>query len=318
MSHQQIRRVCRLLALVAAAVPLISCNILTQLVSDAGSLEVEIEYTDVWYRETFGYTRQAENIRHFVLVVPESEAGRAGAAEIFTSLRFPTGPGELSMQEDRAALAWALDYLHEAPGGYFAGQFAPGTYYVAVAFIAAPIDREEAGHSDDTTLYPGITGGGASTDYEALVIEAGVTRSVKYILTDANGWACPWLYVYDGRGFIRSAEILRNLRGEANERTETSHIGPVKIVDGKITFKVAEEKRELSFIDEFYIIADGVKVPLGAGAAQAAGKDQNYLVIAGGESYEFSFDLPGSFAGKDRADVWVVVTGFYIPGERQE
>ena len=203
----------------------------------------------------------------------------------------------------------------EAPGGHFRGQFEPGTYYVAAAFIAAPISREDAGHPDDAILYAGITGGGASTDYRRIEIEPG-ENTIKLNLTDRDGWACPWLYVYNGRSFERRTEILRNIRGKQNERTEVSPIGPVEIVDGTVILMVAEEKEEISFIDDLYVIVDGIEVRAEANscaAAKVAENDQDYLVITRGESFEFRFILPGPFAGRQRATVSVVASGFYVP-----
>lgn len=154
--------------------------------SGTGILDVTIDYTGTWYRETFGYAPDAENIRHVVLVLSESEAERAGAGWILTSLTF--GPDGFGVREDRLEYAWALDYLHDAPEGYFSGEFAPGTYVVAAAFLAAPLSREEAGVSEDTILWAGITGGGASTEYQTIVIEAGQTTAVTFTMTDDDGW----------------------------------------------------------------------------------------------------------------------------------
>jgi hypothetical protein len=280
-----------------------------------GFLEADIDYSGTWYRETFSYTRQAENIRHFVLVMPEDQVDRVTADKVFSSISFPTDPGALSMREGREDFAWTLDYLHEAPNGRFRGEFEPGTYYVAAAFIAAPISREEAGHPDDAILYAGITGGGASTDYRRIEIEPGENTITLY-LTDRDGWACPWLYVYNGRSFERRTEILRNIRGKQNEQTEVSPIGPVEIVDGAITLMVAEEKEEVSFLDALYIIVDGIEVHAetnSRGVARVAENDRDYLVISGGESFEFRFTLPGSSAGRQQTTISVVVSGFYVP-----
>jgi hypothetical protein len=280
-----------------------------------GLLEVDIDYSGDWYRETFGYTSRAKNIKHFVLVMPASEVNRATAAEIFTSIRFPTSPHVLLMTEDRKEFSWALEYLYEAPEGHFRGQFEPGTYYVAAAFIAAPLSKEEAGLSDDVILYPGVTGGGASADYREIVIEPGESK-IEFSLSDENGWACPWLYVYSGHHFERRTEILRMARGKQNEKRELSFIGPVEISDLSVVLAIAEEKEETAFIDEFYIVADGLKVYAEANAqvaAKVAKKDQDYLIITSGESYEFSFNLPDSFAGRENTSVSVVVSGFYVP-----
>ncbi len=321
MPHQRLRWTRVLAAFVPVMALLFSCPVsIFRFLSptatlDVGFLEVNIDYNDDFYVDTFGYSRQAANIKHFVLVVPESEANRASPDAIFTRLRFPTHPDDALLEAGSEEFAWALDYLYAAPEGRFKGEFAPGRYFVAVAFIAAPVSREESGYGDDVILWPGITGGGASTDFQEVAIEPGETTSLEFMLTDANGWACPWLYVYNGRDFERRTEILRNLRGRQNERTEVSLLGLVKTVDGAIILKVAEERAEISFIDELYITVDGVKVRAEGEphvAAQVAERDQDYWMIARGESSEFRFRLPGSLASREQTTVSVVVSGFYV------
>jgi len=282
-----------------------------------GSLEVDVDYRGTWYRETFSYTRQAENVAHVVLVMPESQVDRATADQVFSSIDFTTAPGTLTTREGREEFAWALAHVHHAPGGHFRGQFEPGTYYVAAAFVAAPLSRVEAGQPDDETLYVGMTGGGASTDYWKTVIEPG-ENAVTVSLTDGDGWACPWLYVHDGDSFQKRTEILRNVRGRRNEQTEISPVGPVEIVDGSITLMVAEEKNEITFIDQLYLLVEGIEVHAEASddvAVSVAERDQDYLVIASSQSRAFRFRLPDSFSGRQRAAVSVVVTGFYVPLE---
>lgn len=277
-----------------------------------GFLNVDINYTGSWYRETFGYTRYAKNIKHLVLVAPKSAMSRASAAEIFSSVRFPTEPGWLGMRKDE--LSWALEYLHLAPGGRFRGQFEPGIYYIAAAFIAAPISKEEAGHGDDVILYPGVTGGGASTDYQEIEIESG-ENEIQIGLTDANGWACPWLYVHNGQRFERRTEILRNVRGRENERVEISHIGPVKVIDGSVILRIAEEKNEISFIDKLHVVVDGMEIDPEASsdaADRVAARDEERLTIAAGQFYEFAFVLPEPLASQEQVEISVVVSGFYI------
>ncbi|MGC9395166.1 MAG: hypothetical protein ACP5J4_09940 [Anaerolineae bacterium] len=284
---------------------------------DIGFLDVDIDYRGTWYRETFSYTREAENIAHFVIVMPESQVDRATADQIFSSIDFALLPDILTIREDRSEFAWALDYLHKAPGGHFRGQFEPGAYDVAAAFVAAPLSKEEAGQPDDVILYAGMTGGGASTDYWKIQIAPG-ENAIVVSLTDRDGWACPWLYVYDGRAFERRTEILRNVRGNQNERIEVSAIGLVEVVDGAITLRIAEEKDELTFIDEFYILVDGAKVQAetdSGAAASVVAKDGDYLTLAKGDSQEFRFRLPDTFIAKRRVAVSVVVSGFYVPLE---
>ncbi|MCZ7545234.1 MAG: hypothetical protein M5R40_17680 [Anaerolineae bacterium] len=289
-------------------------------VLNAGFLEVDIDYNDDFYVETFGYSRQAENIRHFVLVMPEKETSRVRPNEVFSRLRFPTNPGDPLLEDGSEEIAWALDYLYHAPEGHFVGAFEPGNYGVAVVFIAASVSREEGGHGEDAILWPGITGGGASTDdYQQVIIERGKTVSLDYLLTDADGWACPWLYVYNGHAFERRTEILRDVRGRQSERTEISPLGPVSVVGDSIVLRVSEEREEISFIDELYVLVGGVRVRAEGApdvAAKVAERDGDYLVIASGESVEFRFRVPEPFAGGEQVDaVSVVVSGFYTPLE---
>jgi hypothetical protein len=154
--------------------------------SDQGVLDVDIHYVGSWYRETFDYSRGAANIRHLVLVLPEDRAVGVDPGWIFTGLTFQAG--RLAVADDRQEYAWALDYLYQAPQGYFTGEFDPGTYAVAVAFIAAPLSREEAGMGEDVVLWPGVTGGGASTGYKRVTLEAGETTAVTFRVEDDDGW----------------------------------------------------------------------------------------------------------------------------------
>lgn len=290
-------------------------------VEGVGFLQVDVDYRGNWYRKTFSYTRQAENIRHFVLVMPASRVAQATADQVFSSIDFSTGTGGAlpRVRKGREEFAWALAYLHEAPAGYFRGQFAPGTYYVAAGFVAAPLSKKEAGQPDDAILYAGMTGGGASTDYQKIEIKPG-ENAITLSLTDRDGWACPWLYVYNGHSFEKRLEILRNVRGKQNERTEITPLGLVEIVDGFLILKVAEEKDEITFIDALYLIVEGIEVRAEANshvAGKVAEKDQDYVALTVGESHEFRFRLPDSFAARQRVAVSIVVAGFYAPLEEK-
>jgi len=61
---------------------------------------------------------------------------------------------------------------------------APGTYRLAVAVHS----RRASPADSDVLLYPGVTGGGASTEFQEIVIEAGKTLTISIELTDENGW----------------------------------------------------------------------------------------------------------------------------------
>ena len=160
-----------------------------------------------------------------------------------------------------------------------------------------------------------MTGGGASSDYRRIEIGPG-ENAVTVSLTDQDGWACPWLYVYDGDALEKRTEILRNIQGKQNERTENTPIGEVEIVHGSITLRVVEEKDEITFIDELYLLVEGIEVradPTSRVVTSVVERDHDYLVIAAGESHEFRFRLPDAFDGRTQATVSVVASGFYEP-----
>jgi hypothetical protein len=290
--------------------PLMASLMGTASTEMTGTLEVDIDYTDTWYRETFNYARDAENIRHVVLVMPLNESENILAGQVFSRLAFPPEEGA----ED--PYGWALDYIYDAPDGYFTGGFPPGTYALAAAFLANPLSREEAGVGEDVILWAGVTGGGASTDFQTVEIEQGETTSVTIGMDDSDGWACPWLYVFNGQTFERRVEILRNIRGKEQQYTETTFIGPVTIIDGSAVIKVVEEKDEISYIDALYLEIDGVKIsaqPESAAAAQIAEIDGDYLILHRGESREFRFVVPSASSGQQ--SVSVVATGYYTSVE---
>lgn len=276
---------------------------------DKAVLDVTITYSGGFYTQTFHYAPDAPNIWHFVLVMPESETAKGDAGWVFTSLSLqPTG---LTVRDDRQQYAWALPYVHEAPKAHFVGEFDPGTYAVAGAFIAGPIPPEQAG-AEPGSLYPGVTGGGANSDYQTVTLQKGQTISITIALTDSNGWACPWLYIFDGQAFARRTEILRNVRGPQNEQTEITPLGPVTAVNGEIVIKVAEEKDEVTSIDRLALRIGGVIVPAGADpglADQVAAVDGNRLTLRRGESAEFRFPVPAGYTPGD--PVSVIVTGYY-------
>jgi hypothetical protein len=305
-------RLFRLILWVSAALLTTSCIFLYLPTPrpQKATLEVDINYDDNFYRETFQYSKEAENIQHFVLVVPEGMEIKADAVEIFHELLFQTDP-DAPLIED-PSLQWALEYVYTAPGAHFEGDFEPGNYYVAVAFIAAPLTAEEAG-VEEGVLYAGITGGGASTDYRLVELERGKTISLDIPMTDANGWACPWLYVSNGSTFERRTEVLRNVRGKSNEQTEITRLGSVEPVDGFVILKLVEEKDEMSFIDEFYLIVEGIEIRAEGAPAAITTNDGHYLTLIKGQSAEFRFELPESLSDREQVKVMVVVSGYYLP-----
>ncbi len=150
-----------------------------------GLLEVEILYTGQWYRETFNYEADAPNIRHIVLVMPvDNDITLSSPGWVFSSLQFTPSPQPFVLREEVYEYKPLLKYLYDAPGAHTSIELEPGRYNVAVAFIAAPLPPP----GGDEILYPGVTGGGASTEFQEVEIVAGGTLRLTIVLTDQNGW----------------------------------------------------------------------------------------------------------------------------------
>lgn len=157
----------------------------TEVAATTGSLAVEIVYTGQWYRETFGYQPDAPNIRHVVLVLPVDEPLQPkGAGWVFTNLEFTPSPEPLSMREDAVEYFPFLDFLYDAPGGVTLIDLPPGEYNAAAAFIAAATPPPD----EDSLLWAGVTGGGASNEFQIVEIAVGETTHYYVELTDDNGW----------------------------------------------------------------------------------------------------------------------------------
>lgn len=268
-----------------------------------GTLSVTINYTDTFYREVFDYTPDAPNIWHFVLVLPASEAQRESAPQVLYSVRFPEKQGDPWITNPE--LQWAEPYLYQAPGATFTGSFAPGDYQVAALFLAGPISAEEAG-VEEGTLYAGITGGGASTDLIPVHISAGEDAQITITMTDADGWACPWLYVFNGTEYERRTEILRDIRDQ--QQTEITPLGAVPVVNGAIRLRISEEKAETTHLDQLYLLVNGERISAGDPALDE--QDNQVVVLNQGDTRDIRFALPEHL--QDTATVSVVAAGYYI------
>lgn len=276
-------------------------------VADDSTLEINIAYEGGFYTDVFGYSSDAPNIRHYVLVVPESEIERAteDALWIFISL-LPQNDGTTLMREDRIEdYGWGLDYLYDAPNGMFTGTFEPGTYGVATSFIAAPLSREDADVGDDAILWAGVTGGGANTAIFPVELTVGETTAFDVMVTDRDGWACPWLYVFDGENYVRYAEILRNIRGIENAQSEVTDLIHYTVIDGAINLRITEEKDEISYIDSFYLLVNGE--PIYADDRRLSNTDGDYVILHRGDSIDLSFPV----SIDSDATIQVMASGYY-------
>lgn len=274
-----------------------------------GLLTVDLNYIGDWYRDTFNYSKEAPNIRHFAVVMTEAQyqKNRGAPGHICSSLSFPGDDGVLKFRDDLREVNWDLAVLHPIP---YQAELEPGRYYVGGCFIAAPLSRQEAGVGDDVILYAGITGGGASSDYQVVTIEAGARQDITIILTDRDGWACPWVYVFNGQTFERRTEILRNLKSKALETTQRHNLGSAPVQDGVVRLQIREEKPEITYLDLLYLEVKGK--PVWPDVKLLTGVDGHYLVLQPGDIYELTFDVSAVAGGSAPVEATIVSAGYYI------
>ena len=123
--------------------------------------------------------------------------------------------------------------------------------------------------------------------------------------------ACPYVYVQDRGGERKVGEILRNLRSQELETTQSLQLLDL---DGQpeLVVRLAEEKDEITWLDATWLEVDGQEIaPLGCQSEPTAKHctlDQRRHRLARGDALELVFDTRG-LSGP--AKLWA--HGYYIP-----
>jgi len=115
--------------------------------------------------------------------------------------------------------------------------------------------------------------------------------------------ACPFVDVGDAR----VGEILRRMSAPRLAGSQSLRLPP--FAGGRLVVTLAEDKPEVTYLDDVRLWVDGVEHrPLECAAGHAAcGDDGVVHVLAPGDRAAFTFDLPAA------DDVVLVVDGHYVP-----
>jgi len=120
--------------------------------------------------------------------------------------------------------------------------------------------------------------------------------------------ACPFVYELDDGTPWFAGEILRNLRGSPAYALQS--LGLRTQTAGTARLRLSEEKPEVTYLDEIYLVVDGTRVaPTACRATPAPAycvADHRYHVMAEGDTLELELDVP---AGPRS----LFARGFYIP-----
>jgi hypothetical protein len=131
---------------------------------------------------------------------------------------------------------------------------------------------------------------------------------------DWNCLSCPWLYVHDGKDYVKFTEVLKDVVGEENCKTDYVVIPSSFIIDNKLKILIREEKEEITFIDGISLfVNDKEIVPNSAISEQITYSDDNYLILKRDESIDLIFDLDESIPTEGMIELRV--RGYYEPEE---
>jgi hypothetical protein len=141
--------------------------------------------------------------------------------------------------------------------------------------------------------------------------EAGRTDTTQK-MTCSELAACPYVYLATAGGEVLVGEILRDLRGRAAYAQQRLPL-PAR-GDRFLRLRIAEEKQEVTFLDELHLeVAGEVVRPQACADADAPSycrADGVPFVLRPGESLELEVPLPAGSAGKR---VVLVARGYYVP-----
>ena len=211
---------------------------------------------------------------------------------------------------------WSEWHNRKAAGDYFHTphkfeNLEPGTYTLAVYLPESSNFDPNYGDNDEASDGLGLEN-----------IEVGPDDHLEFYFkkTDFKVWncmSCPWLYLFDGKEYVKTTEVLKDLVGCEREAITTHTIPSSMLIDGKIRLRLSEEKDEITYIDRVRLrVGERVVMPRGSSRAvrrQLRKKDADYLILKKGEFVELEFKVPQKLAG--RKALLLETEGYYEPDE---
>jgi len=173
----------------------------------------------------------------------------------------------------------------------------PEGYYTIVVYT------EDAADSDGVVLESVYIDGSESYDFYF-----GVDDFIEW-----NCLSCPFLYVFDGKKYVKTTEIIQDIVGKERKTTTTHPLSPEVVIDGKVKIRIQEEKDEISHLDKIQLVADGkiynpICIRQAEVTSQLLAEDENYLILQKGQFVELEFEVGNSVESLE-----LQATGYYIP-----
>lgn len=146
-------------------------------------------------------------------------------------------------------------------------------------------------------------------------IQGNKTFSVeKKDFKEWNCLSCPWLYVWDGKDFVRQTEVIKDVVGKANEQSSFTSLKPSCLINRKLKIKIQEEKDETSYLNQVILrIGDKIYLPIHNSLINNTlqKSDNLYHLLKKGESIELEFEIEANTDLK--TNITLEVSGYYEP-----
>ncbi|MDX2093754.1 MAG: YARHG domain-containing protein [Kofleriaceae bacterium] len=166
---------------------------------------------------------------------------------------------------------------------------------------------------DPTPLPPGTDCSDEQCEGGASGLQLAIDDKGKVVgLARGMSSACPFAYLLTAQGPVLQGEIIRNLVSRDSERTQPLAV-QLPRCSGQVTFRITEEKREVTRLDALALVVDGETIlPDACGAL--CGNDGVARVLTQGDAFDVTFTLP---AGARCERVTLLANGYYdrLPAE---
>lgn len=178
-------------------------------------------------------------------------------------------------------------------------KMAPGNYTFVV--YNEQLARTDGSESDGVVI-------------ESVYIDKKTKLTYSFKRQDFTEWnclSCPWLYVFDGKDYVRLEEVIKDVVGPAACTTTRHGIDARYVIDGKLRLRIQEEKEETSFLDFAELLVNGKAVRSLQIDARMERQDQNYLELKKGEFTDLEFEVGDLPQGGTRIEFGC--RGYYEP-----
>lgn len=203
---------------------------------------------------------------------------------------------------------------NEAGYKSFLSNIGDGTYTLVIYLPSSQFDKEYK--TDGIALENVVVDNGSIIlgDSELYSKELSYSNAIGDF-KDWNCLSCPWLYVYNGKEYIKETEIIKDVAGKENETTTSYQLCHKSVVNGYIKVLVKEEKEETTYLDKLVLRVNGVEIlPSNTTSSVLNSDDKNYLILEKGESFEVEFKVGAEIT--KNTEIVIESTGYYNPSQQ--